>query len=76
MEANRAPLFRRNPAVKAAYDAGEYTDKKGQHWRRGMDGWFLDIGEATLLARHDDFVALIEKENPEIPGTVWNEPLR
>ena len=58
----------RNAAVRRAYEAGTYTDKNGDEWRRGMDGWFLDgaAGPGTVMVvRHDDFVAVIEKENPD-----------
>lgn len=56
-----------NPAVKKAYEDRSYTDKNGDTWRRGMDGWFLDdaMGPGTvLLVRHHDFVEIIEKEHP------------
>ena len=55
-----------NKAVQAAYESGEYTDAKGNNWVKGMDGWFLNMGEAGLcLAYHHDFVEMIEKENPD-----------
>lgn len=59
-----------NPAVRKAYKDGTYTDKQGQLWRRGMDGWFFDISpDSVLLARHDEFVKnVIEKENPVEEG--------
>lgn len=56
-----------NPAVRKAYEDRTYTDASGDVWRRGMDGWFLDdaAGPGTvLLVRHEDFVAIIEKEHP------------
>lgn len=56
-----------NPAVRKAYEDRTYTDKNGDQWRRGMDGWFLDNVDGkggVMLARHDDFVELVEKENP------------
>ena len=55
-----------NKAVADAYKIGTYTDKQGQTWRRGMDGWFYEISDdSSLLCRHGDFIELIEKENPE-----------
>jgi hypothetical protein len=55
-----------NPAVTQAYKDGGYTDKNGQVWSRGMDGWFCEISKDTsMLIRHHDFVSIIEKENPE-----------
>jgi general stress protein 26 len=57
-----------NPAVKQAYEDRSYTDAKGDTWRRGLDGWFLDgvHGPNTvMLVRHDDFVDYIEKEHPK-----------
>ena len=56
-----------NPKVKAAYTSGIYTDKKGNEWRKGMDGWFLDNVDGKggmMLCRHHDMVTMIEKENP------------
>lgn len=56
----------KNKAVRAAYDAGTYTDALGVSWRKGMDGWFDDnYFGGMFLARHDDMVAMIEKENPD-----------
>lgn len=53
-----------NPVVRAAYDAGTYTDADGKVWTRGMDGWFLQHpGEDIYLIRHDDMVKIIEQEN-------------
>lgn len=57
----------RHPRVESAYYDGKYTDKEGNEWRRGMDGWFLDNIDGkggVMLSRHDDFVALVERENP------------
>jgi hypothetical protein len=57
--------FSDNPAVRKAYDDGTYTDAAGIAWKRGMDGWFWDMGaDGVMLSRHGDFVALIERENP------------
>ena len=56
-----------NPAVRKAYEDRTYTDAKGNAWRRGLDGWFLDNVDGkggVMLARHDDFVELVLKENP------------
>ena len=60
------PTRSTNQAVRAAYAAGQYTDKVGIEYRRGMDGWFADVGDGDgiLLIRHHDFVALIEEEHP------------
>jgi hypothetical protein len=58
----------RNPTVHAAYVRGTYLDDEGHHWRRGMDGWFLDNVDGkggVMLVRHDDMVAMIEKEHPD-----------
>lgn len=55
----------RNGAVTKAYDVGTYTDSKGNEWRRGMDGWFLEGTGDIFLIRHGDMVAMIEEENPE-----------
>jgi hypothetical protein len=54
-----------NPAVKKAYEDRIYTDARGLEWRRGMDGWFLDGAEGIYLARHHDFVEMVEKEHPK-----------
>ncbi|HEX9229837.1 MAG TPA: hypothetical protein VF885_24835 [Arthrobacter sp.] len=54
-----------NPAVRKAYEERTYTDAEGNAWRRGMDGWFLDYADGSvMLCRHDDFVDLVLKENP------------
>jgi hypothetical protein len=54
-----------NPAVKVAYEARSYTDARGTVWRRGMDGWFDDDFEGGIyLMRHEDFVEMVEKEQP------------
>lgn len=56
-----------NPAVRKAYEDKVYTDTTGAEWKRGMDGWFLeniDGRGGIMLARHHDFVALVEKEHP------------
>lgn len=58
----------KNKAVRAAYEAGTYTDSQGFEWRRGMDGWFLDDVDGKggrMLCWHHDFVEMIEKEHPE-----------
>lgn len=57
----------KNKAVRKAYETGEYTDNVGVTWRKGMDGWFDDSygPNAVFLARHHDFVEMIEKEHPE-----------
>lgn len=58
----------KNKAVREAYASSEYTDAKGFSWYRGMDGWFLrneDPASPIMLARHDDMVAMIEKEHPD-----------
>ena len=60
-------LFNDHPAVAKAYEDRTYTDAKGNKWRRGMDGWFLDDVDGkggVMLARHDDFVELVLKEHP------------
>lgn len=60
--------FNDNKAVRAAYEAGSYVDEKGNAWRRGMDGWFLDDVDGkggTMLVRHHDMIEWIEKENPD-----------
>jgi hypothetical protein len=57
-----------NPAVRKAYEDRTYTDKNGDQWRRGLDGWFLDNVDGkggTMLCRHHDFVKLIESEHSE-----------
>lgn len=54
-----------NPAVRKAYEDRVYTDARGLVWKRGMDGWFMDGVEDIYLARHDDFVAMIEEEHPK-----------
>jgi hypothetical protein len=59
----------KNTRVMSAYYDGKYTDAKGNEWRRGMDGWFLDDVDGkggVMLARHHDFVELVETENPEL----------
>jgi hypothetical protein len=54
-----------SPAVQKAYEDRTYTDAEGTVWRRGMDGWFVDDFEGGIyLIRHEDFVALVLKENP------------
>ena len=56
-----------NPAVRKAYEDRTYTDAKGNQWRRGMDGWFLnnvDGKGGVMLCRHDDFVELVLTEHP------------
>lgn len=53
-----------NPAVRKAYEDRTYTDTRGIDWRRGLDGWFSDLGDAVHLIRHEDFVAMIEEEHP------------
>lgn len=55
----------KNPAVIEAYDTGTYTDGAGQTWRKGMDGWFLDLPNGVMLCWHHQFVELVEKEHPE-----------
>lgn len=58
-----------NPAVRKAYEERTYTDKNGDQWRRGLDGWFLDYPDGSvMLCRHHDFVALVEKEHPAPPS--------
>lgn len=55
-----------NPAVRKAYEDRVYTDKQGQEWHRGLDGWFHEVSEkSSLLVRHHDFVELVEKEHPQ-----------
>ena len=59
-----------NPAVRKAYEDRTYTDARGNQWRRGMDGWFLDNVDGkggVMLCRHGDFVELVEKEHPHEP---------
>ena len=71
MEARRGPST--HPAVRAAYDAGEYTSVSGDHYKRGMDGWFLNMGVTyegaeqrpvpmVMVVRHHDMVDMIECE--------------
>lgn len=56
----------KNKAVRAAYEAGTYTDARGVSWRKGMDGWFDDhFFGGMFLARHDDFVSMVETEHPD-----------
>lgn len=58
--------FDHNPAVRKAYESYEYTDARGTKWRRGMDGWFdRSNPDLICLARHHDFIAMVETENPE-----------
>lgn len=56
-----------NTAVKKAYKDGTYTDAHGIDWRKGMDGWFADIGDGDgiCLCYHHLMVELIEKEHPD-----------
>jgi hypothetical protein len=55
-----------NKAVKAAYENRVYVDGLGARWRRGMDGWFRDMGDGDVyLIRHEEMVKVIEEENPE-----------
>lgn len=55
-----------HPSVRAAYEAGTYTDAHGCSWRRGMDGWFTDFDDGSvMLCRHDDFASMVRDENPE-----------
>jgi hypothetical protein len=66
--AHTTPIHRHEiPAVRLAYASRAYTDRNGDVWRLGMDGWFLDdaAGPGTvMLVRHHEFVAIIEKEHP------------
>lgn len=58
----------RNKAVEAAYKKGTYVDAKGNAWRRGMDGWFLDDVDGkggVMICRHDDMVEMMEREHPD-----------
>jgi len=58
----------KNPAVADAYRKGTYLDARGNEWRRGMDGWFLDNADGkggVMLVRHHDMQTLIETENTE-----------
>ena len=58
----------RTAAVTRAYKAGKYIDARGNEWRRGLDGWFLDNVDGkggVMLARHHDMADMIDKENPE-----------
>ena len=58
----------RTAAVTKAYKAGKYTDARGNEWRRGLDGWFLDNVDGkggVMLVRHHDMADMIDKENPE-----------
>lgn len=64
----RCQVNLRNEAVEAAYETRTYVDAKGNEWRRGMDGWFLDNVDGkggVMLVRHHDMVELIEEEHPE-----------
>jgi hypothetical protein len=57
-----------NKAVTTAYETGSYVDAKGQKWRRGMDGWFLDNVDGqggVMLVRHHHMVQRIELEHPD-----------
>jgi hypothetical protein len=58
----------RNKAVEAAYAARTYVDARGNEWRRGMDGWFLDNVDGKggiMLCRHHDMVKMMEREHPD-----------
>jgi len=58
----------RNTRVMSAFYDGKYTDAKGNEWRRGLDGWFLDDVDGkggVMLVRSDDIVEMIESENPD-----------
>ena len=55
---------RGNPAVDAAFEAGTYTAKDGATYSRGMDGWFLKMGDGgVMVVRHHDMADLIEAES-------------
>jgi hypothetical protein len=44
------------------------VDAKGNKWRRGMDGWFLDDVDGqggVMLVRHHHMVEQIELEHPD-----------
>lgn len=57
-------MLSKNKKVIELYDAGEYTDKQGTVWKRGMDGWFDRQPGYFVVWRHHDFVKYIEEEYP------------
>jgi hypothetical protein len=51
-----------NAAVDEAFKLGRYVDRAGQEWRKGLDGWFFDHGEAIWLVHHLDMASKIKEE--------------
>lgn len=52
-----------SPKVKDVFRAMIYTDAKGVEWRRGMDGWFSDMGKDIYLIRHEEMAEVIDRES-------------
>lgn len=62
-------------AVGEAVASGTYTDRKGCVYKKGMDGWFSDIGmvqgedgnwrPTVHVTYHHDMIAFIRKEEAE-----------
>lgn len=53
-----------NDPVARAFWARWYVDTEGREWHKGLDGWFHDDGDETILIRHEEMATKIEDERP------------
>lgn len=51
--------------VKEVFRAMIYEDVSGVEWKRGLDGWFCEMGKDLYVIRHDEMASVIERESIE-----------
>lgn len=47
--------------ASVAFKLGRYVDKAGQEWKKGLDGWFFDDGDAVWLCHHEEMTRKIKE---------------